>query len=682
MREKLLDLFLQKQKWTIQELEQALCLKSSKSFICLVKELNALVDERILMNNHQAYVYLDPNQYVIGTIKDISKYEFLIIEDGEKIYISKKYAKGVFEGDLVLVKKGRYPLVEKVLEHQITTITGTVYSRRNGLIFRSDVDYHRTIHVSNFKAFHLRSGTKVVTEIQQYTNPLEVKIIDVLGHEKDPGMDITSRLASHEVRTDWNKKILRELKNIPQQIKKKDQLGRKDLRELFTVTIDGDDAKDFDDAISIERLKGGSFDLYVHIADVSHYVAENSAIDQEAYLRSTSIYVCDRVIPMLPFSLSNGICSLNPREDRCTITCQMHINSRGRCTSYSIYPSLIHSDFRCTYQKVNDVLNGQHPKEYEICEPLIKTFSDCAKKLQKQANKRGAISFDTKESCLVLNKKGQAVDVYPKTRGFAEQMIEEAMILANVCVANQLHSLNLPCMYRVHEKPDPAKVESICLCAASMHVDCNFYPDQLCSKDLQVFLETLDQDERQVLSMVSLRAMQKAHYDGECIGHFGLALQEYCHFTSPIRRYSDLVVHRMLRKYLFKQGSIKTVSKDKEKIDREALHISQKEREAIQIEREINDFKKAEYMQRRIGKIFEGTIVGVQNFGFFVELENTVEGLVPVHTLYDDFYRYDELQMSLKAEGGHRAFQMGQKVSVVCTSVNIEKGQVEFALAN
>lgn len=679
MRNQVLTLFEEKNEWTLKELEIRLHLSSSKAFVELVKCLNQLEEEHILLNNHNSYLYLNSNQYFVGTVKDISRFEFMVRNSEKKVYVNKKNNKDVFEGDLVLVQLGKINKIKHVYEHSITRISGTFYKRKKEFIFYSDVDYHCNFEITNLKAFSIKQGYKAVVEILSYSKPLKVKIVELLGHEKDVGVDISSLLYANQIRMDWNEKINKELKQIPSNVRSKDLVERKDLRDLLTFTIDGDDAKDFDDAISIEKNKQG-YILYVHIADVSNYVKEGSAIDQEAFLRSTSVYVCDRVVPMLPFELSNGICSLNPDVDRCTLTCKMNVNSRGRISSYEIFPSLIHSNRRCTYQKVNDVLEGKTIKEYDFLLESFILLKKCTLKLQNQAYKRGAIEFETSESELILNEKGKTIDVRKKKRGFAEQMIEECMISANVCVANYLHSHDYPCMYRIHEKPDPTKMISVYQVASVLGADCFFDCEDLEPKDLQAFLTSLNEDQHSILSMVSLRAMQKARYDEKCLGHFGLALSEYCHFTSPIRRYSDLVVHRMLRKYVFKQQALNKMKKDKSKIEKQAFHISKKEREAIRVERLVNDFKKAEYMKKYIGKTFSGRIVGVQSFGFFVELENTVEGLVPIHTLYDDFYVYDELKMKLSAESGTRSFQMGQKLKVICTGVDEKKGQVEFAL--
>ena len=475
----------------------------------------------------------------------------------------------------------------------------------------------------------------------------------------------------------------KEVRKIPDHVTIPEMQGRQDYRKLCTVTIDGDDSKDFDDAITVEKTAAG-YRLYVHIADVSHYVHEGSAIDQEAYARGNSVYVVDRCVPMLPFELSNGICSLNPGVDRLTLSCVMEIDNEGNITSYKVVPSMIHSTRRCTYSKVNQILEGNMlvQREYSDVLNMLLDFYDLAKLLQMQTEKRGAIEFNTKEPTIILNKRGNPIDVYVKERGFAEQMIEEAMIRANVCVAEFLQQHEIPGVYRVHEKPDYEKVLSIFNIAKVFRLPVPFFPDDVEAYQLQNFLSSIeDPTAKEVLSMVALRSMQKARYDRDCIGHFGLSLDTYCHFTSPIRRYSDLVVHRMLRRYAFEECmDAHKKEKDLRKLLKICIHISDKERQAIDAERQVNDFKMAQYMENKIGQRFSGTIISVMNFGFFVELENTVEGLVPMHTLIDDYYVFDDATMSLKGENTGRFFQIGQTIDVLCTDVDRSKGQITFGI--
>lgn len=682
MKNQILDYLKIHQQATLKEIEKACKPRTSKDFTNMIRSLNEMEEEKLIFNDHHIYQYIDPSCMFIGSVKDISRFEFLVNCADCKIRVDKRNSRNVFEKDEVLVlEKEKQNKIIHVFSHGIKKITGTFYRRRNELIFYSDVDFHRPIIIRNKKDFKIEHRTKAVLDIIKYKDPLETKISAVLGKEHEKGVDIDAMLYENNVRINFNEHIKKEVKKLDQVVTEKDRMNRVDYRMLKTVTIDGDDARDFDDAISIEEDEQG-YILYVHIADVSHYVKKNSAIDKEAYLRSTSIYLADRVVPMLPFELSNGICSLNPNVDRCTLTCKMHIDTAGKCTSYTIVPSLIHSDQRCTYAKVNALLENDPSvlAEYDKVKDLLLRLEKCARSLQEKSMERGCIDFNSKEAKIILNKNGKPVDVQLKSRGFAEQMIEECMILANVCVANYLHSHSLPCMYRVHEDPDPKKVYSLCSIADILHEEINFDPEHIQAKDIQLLLEQVKNPaNKEILSIVALRTMQKARYDEKCIGHYGLALSEYCHFTSPIRRYSDLIVHRMLRKYCFEECK-KDPRYDMEIIQEQSLHVSSKERDAIAIERKVDDYEKALYMSSRIGKRFKGTIVGVQSFGFFVELENTIEGLVPIRSLYDDFYEFDEDTMSLQAQMTGNRYQIGQSVNVVCMETDINKGQITFAL--
>ena len=684
MQEKLTQLFLKKSPRTLKEMENELQLQSSSDFRTLMKTLNQMEEDRLIFTNHSQYDWIDSEKYMIGKVKDVSKMEFAVVNKEEKVYVMKKNGKQAFQQDEVLVRKGRNNEIVHIYERGITNIVGTFVRMHGEFKFRSDIDLHRNFVVKNIKEFSLAHNVKAVVYITKYSNPMEVKISKILGPATDAGVDITALLFENNVRQVFSEKVEKEVARIPDHVTIKEMHGRKDFRKLCTVTIDGDDSKDFDDAITVEKTNQG-YRLYVHIADVSHYVEEGSCIDQEAYARGNSVYVVDRCVPMLPFELSNGICSLNPGVDRLTMSCVMEIDNEGNITSYEIVPSMIHSTRRCTYSKVNQILEGNMlvQREYSDVLDMLLDFYDLAKLLKMQTEKRGAIEFNTKEPTIILNKRGNPIDIYVKERGFAQQMIEEAMIRANVCVAEFLQANKIPGAYRVHEKPDVEKVAPILNIARVFHLRPEFYPDEVQAWQMQKFLSSIeDETAKQVLSMVSLRAMQKAKYDRDCIGHFGLSLDSYCHFTSPIRRYSDLVVHRMLRRYAFEAiDDEKKKEKDYRKLLKICMHISEKERTAIDAERQVNDFKMAQFMENKMGQRFTGTIISVMNFGFFVELDNTIEGLVPMHTLMDDYYVYDEMTMSLRGENNGRFFQIGQKVDVICTDVDRSKGQITFGIA-
>ncbi|MBQ0064175.1 MAG: ribonuclease R [Firmicutes bacterium] len=679
MKDRLIQLFQLKNHWKIKDLEKEMKLSSSKAFVEFIKTLNELEEERFVCNNHNEYFLIGGKDYFVGRAKDISPRNFLVVNGDEKVIVEKKNAPGVFVMDEVLVRRSNDKNeVAKIYTHNIQNVTGQFIKRKNDYIFFSDIDYHVNFVIRNQKEFALSNHVKAVIEIVKYGNPCEGRIIKLLGNIHEKGVDITSILYKNNIRQIFGKKVEMETSKIPAKVSKEDRLNRKDLRDLMTITIDGDDAKDFDDAISIEK-EGNGYCLYVHIADVSHYVKLGSAIDQEAYARATSVYVCDRVVPMLPFQLSNGICSLNPNVERCTLTCEMHIDAKGKVKSYAIYPSLIYSDCRCTYNKVNQYLAGIPMKEYSHVTPLLDTLRECTFKLMDQTHKRGSIDFNTKEPKIELDDRGKPVAITCKDRGFSEQMIEECMILANVCVAKELNEKKIPGMFRIHEKPDPEKIDMLMSVCSLMKIPFEVDSENVQTRDIQVMLESIeDEHTRDIISMVALRCMAKARYDEKCLGHFGLSLQEYCHFTSPIRRYPDLIVHRMLRKYLFEHESEKSKAKDEMKCKRQAFHVSQKERDAIQAEREVNDHKMAEFMEKYIGQKFNGTIVSVQNFGFFVELDNTCDGLVSLNNMWD-YYEYDELCMRLVGQTSKEVFQIGQQVQVKVLDVDVEKGQVGFS---
>lgn len=685
MRDEIMMLFEKNKSMNVKELQKRLGITNTRDFKEMCVCLNELEDERKLYNNHVKYILIDNKNFVAGKARDVSPMEYAVFNRDNKVYVPKSDSRILLDSDEVLVKISRKGNeVVHIYERGIKYVVGTFVSTRRGLKFRSDVDLHTSFDVINEKDFALSNNMKAVVKVVEYTAPLKVKIEKLLGKEDEPGVDVTGILCENEVRQEFGKKVQKELDDIPTKVKKKELKDRYDLRALKTVTIDGDSTKDFDDAISVEKLTNGGWRLYVHIADVSHYVKEDEAIDEEAFKRGTSIYVADRVVPMLPFQLSNGICSLNPDVDRLTLTCRMDFNKDGIMTDYDIFDSVIHSDERCTYSKVNEYLDnpGSHPG-YDKVGDMLRDFSDLAAALKKQTKDRGHIDFETKEAYFVLDEKGKPVDVVVKERGWAEQMIEEAMIAANVAVAHELHTKKLPGMYRVHETPDPEKIEALINMARSMNVKCDLDPNNCRPLDVAKFLDAIeDENAKEILSSVAIRSMQKARYSEENLGHYGLALEEYCHFTSPIRRYPDLLIHRMLKRHVIdRQNDEKTLKKDEKRMKKSALHLSEKERDAVMLEREVNDLKSAQYMENKVGQKFEGIISGVTSFGFFVELDNTIEGLIPLRTMKDDYYIYDADTMSLRGENTGRTFKMGEHVNVVLSDVNVPKRQVTFELA-
>lgn len=682
MREEILELLKKYRKLSPKELQEKLGANTPKAVKEMSVVLNELEDERQIYNNHEQYMYLDEENWMTGKVRDISTDQYAVMNKDRKIYVDKHDHRIFMDKDEVLVKLGKNNEIVHVYERGIQYITGTFFRTRRGLKFRSDVDLHTSFDVENLKDFVITNNTKAVVQVVKYTTPLVVKIVRILGKEGEKGVDIEAILCENEVRQKFNKKIEKELDHIPDKVRKKDLKDRTDLRSLPTITIDGDTTKDFDDAISVERLKDGGYRLWVHIADVSYYVGEGDEIDEEAYKRGTSIYIADRVVPMLPFKLSNGICSLNPDVDRLTLSVAMDFSQDGIMTDYKIMESVIHSDARTTYSKVNAFLeNPSSVPEYKKIGDMLQTFSELAGKLKEQTAKRGHIEFETKEPYFVLDEKtGRPLEVIVRERGWSEQMIEEAMIAANVAVAHELHSRHLPGMYRVHELPEPERIENLISFAHAMHVPCHLDPKNTKPLDIAEFLNSIeDKEVRSLLSTMAVRSMSKARYSEENLGHYGLALEEYCHFTSPIRRYPDLLIHRMLHRHVLKKkDDPKQIKKDEKKMEKAAGHLSDKEKDAVMIERAVNDLKSAEYMEDKVGQVFDGVISGVTSFGFFTELDNTVEGLVPLRSMHEDFYKFDQATMTLTGENTGRTFAMGQPVRVKLKDVNVPKRQVTF----
>lgn len=680
MKDRLIELFKIRHHWTLQELQTELALNGAEDFISLIRALNELEEERLIFNDHSKYVWIDDDKYFIGKLKDFSKYQYICSNGVKKLFLEKRNAKGAFDKDDVLLKLGKKKGIRviHVYNHGIEKIVGEFVKAKDGLRFRSDIDLHRGFKVVNFNEFDVKPGDKAVVEIVKYSDPLQIKILRLIGPAEAKGVDITALLVQNGVRMDSNPKIEAEVKLVPEKVSESEAEDRVDFRNLKTITIDGDTSKDFDDAISLEKTDFG-YRLYVHIADVAHYVKEGSAIDKEAYARGTSVYVADRVVPMLPFELSNGICSLNPDVDRLTMTAIIDIDKNGKMIDSKVVDSIIHSDHRCTYNKVNEFLEGNNPavnEEYKDIDALLHDLEDLTHILQKSTEERGSIDFNTKEPTFIFDETGKPIDIFVKDRGYAEQMIEECMIRANIAVAHATNSCNLPGIYRVHAEPDPEKLTQLANAARALKVPVTFNANEATPADIQAFLHGLPEGkEKDILQLVALRAMQKAAYSGKCLGHFGLALPEYAHFTSPIRRYPDLIMHRMLKKYIVHPTDKKDLEKDKIKIEEQAVHTSQKEKDAVAAERAVDNYEMARYMEDKIGQQFQAEISGVTNFGFFAELPNSIEGLVPVRKL-DGFYKFDENTLSLI--GDEMNFSIGDPITVKVSEVDVPKGLITF----
>lgn len=675
----------------VKHLSRKLGLEDSDSFILLCKELNRLEEESILYQD-PAHRYFTGDQlgYFKGVLKINQKGFGFVEADETSVFISRDGIGMAMQNDIVVARVWenmdgtREGQILKIVEHNTKHVIGTIKVKEGKKFFLPDSFLNnRRFRITNMDDFHLVNDTKVLVAIDRYDATLVCHIEKEVGYKYDPGVDILSILYEHDIWPDFPEEVMKEITKIPDHVLEKDKVGRRSLVDKQIITIDGEDARDLDDAISVEVIKGG-YRLGVHIADVSYYVREGMEVNTEAYARGTSVYVTDRVVPMLPHALSNGICSLNPQVERLTLTCMMDINERGEVIAHEIFPSFIKTTERMTYTKVNAILAGDEDarKEYAHIIDLCENMEKLSYIIRRRREGLGAIDFDTREARIIVDERGKPTDIVLRERGIAEMMIEDFMVAANETVAAHMKWMEIPSIYRIHETPDPKKMREFARIASTLGYKLKADVNHVYPKQLQALLLSAKEDvEYPVLSTFMLRSMQKARYDNQCLGHFGLGLSEYLHFTSPIRRYPDLIVHRMLHKYFFQvEENAEKIRKDEIWVEECAKQCSARERVAVEAERDVDDMKKAEYMERYIGAKFEGVISGVTKFGFFVELDNTVEGLVHVSTLKDDYYTYDDASKAMIGEHTKMKYAMGQKVKVQCVEASRFKKQVDFEI--
>ncbi|MBA4603658.1 ribonuclease R [Thermoactinomyces mirandus] len=655
---------------------------------------------KIVLTRTKRYGVPERFNLVRGTLQGTSKGFGFVIPDtaGQAdIYIHLNDMNGAMDGDLVLARihkrktDNRRPEGEivRILKRGRDRIVGTFtrLSSYFGFVSPDDKRIAADIFIAPELQMNARDGQKVVVKLHQITgrHSAEGEIIEILGHKDDPGVDILSIIRKHGLPEKFPEEVLAEAEKIPDTISEEEIWGRCDLRERTMVTIDGEDARDLDDAVSVERLENGNVRLGVHIADVSYYVKEGSPLDREAYERGCSVYLVDRVIPMLPKRLSNGICSLNPQVDRLTMTCDMEIDTEGNVVAYDIFPSVIRTNERMTYTDVKKIVVDEDPELIKKYEPLVDDFRlmvELAKTLRKKRLRRGAIDFNFAEAKVIVDEKGEPVDIVKRPRTIAEQLIEEFMLKANETVAEHFFRLEVPFVYRIHESPDAEKLKAFYEFITSFGYSIKGKPDQAKPHALQSLLEKVaGTPEENVISTVMLRSMKQAKYAAECIGHFGLAAPYYSHFTSPIRRYPDLIIHRIIREVLTKGSlTVERIDELNEILPDAAQQSSIRERVAVDAERESKDLKIAEYMMDKIGDEFDGIISSVTSFGIFAELPNTVEGLIHVSFLTDDYYHYDESSYSLIGERTGRIMRIGDKVRIKVSGVNIDERKIDFEL--
>ena len=617
---------------------------------------------------------------------------------GEDIFIPASETMGAMQKDRVLYKmlhkaeKGKKAdgVIVRILERGQQRIVGTFEagSKGYGFVVADDKKIAKDIFISRENTKGAVTGHKVVVEITDYgedrRNP-EGKVIEILGHINDPGVDILSVIRRYELAVEFPEEVYAEIEHLGTEVAEADKKGREDLRDLLTITIDGADAKDLDDAVSLKRLGNGNFELGVHIADVSHYVRENTALDKEAYARGTSVYLVDRVIPMLPHKLSNGICSLNPHVDRLALSCLMEVNGRGEVVSHRILESVINSDYRMTYTAVREILEDGTPallEQYAEILPMLEDMEELRQILGEKRRKRGSVNFDLPESKIILDENGKPIDIKPYEKSIATNMIEEFMLVCNETIAENSFWQEMPFMYRSHQEPDEDKLEKMEQFLRGFGYYLRKKDGEIHPRELQKVLQKAEEtDEERIITRMVLRSMMQARYTAENGGHFGLAAKYYCHFTSPIRRYPDLEIHRMIKKMLHGELDEKASAYYRRKMPDWAKHCSKQERVAEDAERDTDALKKVEFMEDKVGQIYEGIISGVTNWGIYVELPNTIEGMVALSQMDDDYYEFDEKKMLVFGKRTKKSYRLGDKVVVSVAKVDRMTGTIDFAFA-
>ncbi|MCC3355963.1 ribonuclease R [Bacillus sp. REN16] len=697
---KLLD-FMKEEAYkplTVQELEEAFGISGSEDFKDFVKALVVMEEQGLVVRTRSnRYGLPEKMNLVRGTVTGHAKgFAFVVPEDKtmDDVFIPPTELKNAMHGDTVLVRissesagQRKEGTVVRIIEHGIKTIVGTyTESKSFGFVIPDDKKIANDIFIPKQASNGAIEGHKVVVKLVTYPEgrmSAEGEVVEILGHKNDPGIDILSVIHKHGLPQEFPRDVLDQANKTPDSIDPKDLENRRDLRNEVIVTIDGADAKDLDDAVTVTKLENGNYKLGVHIADVTHYVTEGSPIDKEASDRGTSIYLVDRVIPMIPHRLSNGICSLNPKVDRLTLSCEMEVDGNGAVVKHDIFQSVIKTTERMTYADVNSILVEKDEELRTRYEPLVPMFEDMeilAAILREKRMKRGAIDFDFKEAKVLVDDEGAPYDVVLRERSVGERLIEEFMLLANETVAEHFHWMNVPFIYRIHEDPNEEKLRRFLEFITNFGYLVRGAGNSIHPRALQEVIEAVQgKPEEMVVSTVMLRSMKQAKYDPESVGHFGLSTDFYTHFTSPIRRYPDLIVHRLIRTYLI-LGKLDNTTQDKwkEMLPEIAEHSSNMERRAVEAERETDSMKKAEYMMDKIGEEYDGIISSVTNFGMFVELPNTIEGLVHVSYLTDDYYRYDERSYAMIGERTGNIFRIGDEITVRVINVNKDERSVDF----
>lgn len=661
--------------------------------------LDQLISEReIDIDTKGRYKAADPELLAGTFIGNTKGFGFVHVEgmDGD-FYVSEENTLDALHGDEVAIKKiadeerGRRSeaVIVKVLNRANEMVVGIFQKSKNyGFVVPDNQKIAKDIFIDKNHTMGAVNGHKVVVRLTSFgkknKNP-EGKIIEILGHVNDPGVDILSIVRAYHLPEQFSEEVMAQVEAVPEQVLPEEYHGRMDIRHWQTVTIDGEEAKDLDDAITIQKKSDGHYVLGVHIADVSHYVKEGSPLDKEALKRGTSVYLTDRVIPMLPHKLSNGICSLNAGVDRLALSCIMELDEKGNIVNHEIAKTVINVDYRMTYTAVKQIIEDRNEsvvREYEKVVPMFETMAEAAGKLREKRRIRGGVDFDFPESKIILDKRGRAVDVKPYERNSATKIIEDFMLAANETIAEDFFWQEIPFLYRTHETPDEERIRKLTVFLKNFGYYLKIKSGEVHPKEFQKLLGKIeDTPEEGMISRLVLRSMMRAKYTTENTGHFGLAVKYYTHFTSPIRRYPDLQIHRIIKEQLDGCLNERRLEHYRRLLPAVATDTSTTERRADEAEREVDKLKKVEYMSRHLGEIHEGVISGITNWGMYVELPNTCEGMIRLQDL-DDYYIFDENKYELLSEMSHQTFRLGQKIKICIADADKVTRTVDFLLAD
>lgn len=695
----------------VKQISEGMKLTSSADFKMLVSTLAKMEREGTVFLNKKGEFKLAEKDAVLSGIFRASDrgFGFVSIEDQEDdIYIPNNQTNFALDGDIVTVDilrpaepwfdKGAEGRVKAIIERKFTQLVGEFFAYTQEGIDETGLYGYiepKDKKLTDFRVFIEEKGIKpvdgavVLVEITLYPDgdfprSMQGIVKSIIGHKNDPGIDILTIVYKHGIQIEFPDEVMAQANEVPDKVTEKDRENRRDLREEIVVTIDGEDAKDLDDAVTVKKLENGHYKLGVHIADVSYYVTENSPLDAEAYDRATSVYLTDRVIPMLPHRLSNGICSLNPNEDRLAMSCEMEIDATGKVVKHDVFQSVIRSYRRMSYTQVNQIIMDTDKvvrKENEDLVPMFEEMAELHKILESNRKRRGAIDFESPEAKIIVDPEGHPLDIVLRERGIGERIIESFMLVANETVSEHYTRMDVPMIYRVHEQPDSDRMQKFMEFVTAFGISVKGLSENVSPKSLQKVLRSVvGKPEETVISKMMLRSMKQAKYDVEPLGHYGLAADYYSHFTSPIRRYPDLILHRLIRSYAEDGKGAAQKDKWNSLLPEIAIQSSKMERRAVDAERETDALKKTEYMVDKVGETYHGIIGSVLRFGLFIELPNTIEGLVHISNMKDDYYNFVEEQQMLVGERTGVVYRIGQKVKIRVTKANPETREIDFEL--